>query len=89
MPPWVVVYLLLVLITSQLAFAFWPNRRRSFWAILAATAIGYGGGQLWDYLGLPAARLGQADLLPGLLFAAGLQFLLPRLPITFGRDREH
>lgn len=88
MPPGLVVYVLLVLITAQLAYAFWPNRQRSFWPMLAASALGFGLGQLWDYLGLPATRVGQADLLPGLLFAAGLQFLVPRLPITFGRDRQ-
>lgn len=89
MPPGAVLYVLLVLITAQLTFAFWPSRRRSFWPILAAAALGYGAGQLWDYVGLPAVRLGQANLLPGLLFAAGLELLLPRLHITFGGDREH
>jgi hypothetical protein len=72
-PPGLVVLVLAVLITSQLIYAFVPFRRRWYLAILLMTALGFGLGQLWDYLGLPALRLGQANLVPGVLFALFLQ----------------
>jgi len=40
-------------------------------------------GQAWDVVGLPALRLGQANLLPAVLFAIALQPLADRLPIRF------
>jgi hypothetical protein len=79
-PPGLVVAVLLVLIVSQLCFAFLPYRRRAYLPILLMTALGFGLGQLWDFLGLPSARLGQANLLPGLAFALLLQPLTRFVP---------
>ena len=79
-PPGLVVGVLLVLIVSQLCYAFLPYRRRAYIPILVMTVIGFGLGQLWDFLGLPSARLGQADLLPALVFALLLQPLARFVP---------
>ena len=79
-PPGVIVAVLLVLIVSQLCFAFLPYRRRAYLPILLMTALGFGFGQLWDYLGLPSIRLGQANLLPALPFALLLQPLARFVP---------
>ena len=79
-PPGIVVGLLLVLALSQLLYAFWPYSRRSYVPALLLTAIGVLLGQGWDALGLPALRLGQANLLPAALFAIALQPLADRLP---------
>jgi hypothetical protein len=79
-PPGVVIALLLVLALSQLFYAFWPYARRSYLASLLLTAAGVLMGQGWDALGLPALRLGQANLLPAALFAVALQPLADRLP---------
>jgi hypothetical protein len=67
------VGVLAVLIVSQLFFAFLPYRRRAYVPILLMTAIGFALGQLWDFLGLPSARLGQANVLPAVVFALLLQ----------------
>ncbi len=75
-PPGLIVGVLAVLIMSQLFFAFLPYRRRVYLPILLMTAIGFGLGQLWDFLGLPSARLGQAgqaNVLPAAVFALLLQ----------------
>ena len=72
-PPGLIVWVLAVLILSQLFFAFLPYRRRAYVPILLVTALGFGLGQLWDFLGLPSARLGQANLLPAAVFALLLQ----------------
>jgi len=79
-PPGLIVAVLLVLIVSQLCFAFLPYRRRAYIPILLMTAIGFGLGQLWDFLGLPGARLGQANILPALPFALLLQPLARFVP---------
>jgi hypothetical protein len=79
-PPGLVVGVLLVLIVSQLCYAFLPYRRRAYLPILLLTAIGFGLGQTWDFLGLPSARLGQANLLPALVFALLLQPLTRFVP---------
>jgi len=71
---------LLVLIVSQLCYAFLPYRRRAYIPILLMTAIGFGLGQLWDFLGLPSWRLGEANLLPALAFALVLQPLARFVP---------
>lgn len=84
-PPGIVVGVLLVLIVSQLCFAFLRYRRRAYIPILLMTAAGFGLGQLWDYLGLPSARLGQANLLPAVVFALLLQPLARFVP---RRSRE-
>ncbi len=79
-PPGLIVAVLLVLIVSQLCFAFLPYRRRAYLPILLMTTLGFGLGQLWDYLGLPSVRLGQANLLPALVFAFLLQPLARFIP---------
>ena len=96
-PPGLVVAVLAVLILSQLFYAFLPYRRRAYIPVLVMTALGFGLGQLWDYLGLPALRLGQANLVPAIAFALMLQPLarfVPRLqrqtkePAPAAADRE-
>jgi hypothetical protein len=85
-PPGLLIGLLLVLALSQLFYAFWPYARRSYLLALLLTALGVLMGQGWDALGLPALRLGQANLLPAVLFALALQPLadrLPSLPLRF------
>jgi hypothetical protein len=79
-PPGLIVAVLAVLISSQIFFAFLPFRRRAYLPILLMTALGFALGQLWDYLGLPALRLGQANLVPALLFALFLQPLARFVP---------
>ena len=87
-PPGLVVAVLLVLIVSQLCFAFLPYRRRAYLPILLMTALGFGLGQLWDFLGLPSSRLGQANLLPGLAFALLLQPLTRFVPRPSREPKE-
>ena len=87
-PPGLVVAVLLVLIVSQLCFAFLPYRRRAYLPILLMTALGFGLGQLWDFLGLPSARLGQANLLPALAFALLLQPLTRFVPRPSREPKE-
>jgi len=79
-PPGIIVAALLVLIVSQLCYAFLPYRRRAYVPILVMTALGFGLGQLWDFLGLPSFRLGQANVLPALAFALLLQPLARFVP---------
>ncbi|MDP9246845.1 MAG: hypothetical protein M3O95_01940 [Candidatus Dormibacteraeota bacterium] len=81
--PGLVVAALLILILSQVLYALWPYRRRSYLAALLMTALGVLLGQAWDVFGLPALRLGQANLLPAVLFAIALQPFADRLPIRF------
>jgi hypothetical protein len=87
-PPGLIVAVLLILILSQLFFAFLPYRRRAYIPILVMTAFGFGLGQLWDFLGLPSARLGQANLLPAIVFAALLQPLARFIPRPNREPRE-
>ena len=87
-PPGLIVAVLLVLIVSQLCYAFLPYRRRSYLPILLMTALGFGLGQIWDYLGLPSQRLGQANLLPALVFALLLQPLARFVPRPSREPRE-
>jgi len=79
-PPGLIVAVLLVLIVSQLCYALLPYRRRAYVPILLMTALGFGLGQLWDFLGLPSLRLGQANVLPALAFALLLQPLARFVP---------
>jgi hypothetical protein len=79
-PPGVIVAGLAILIMSQVCFAFLPYRRRAYVPILLMTAIGFGLGALWDFLGLPSFRLGQANMLPAILFALLLQPLARFVP---------
>ena len=79
-PPGVVVAVLLVLITSQVFYAALRYRRRAYVPILITTAAGFVLGQLWDYLGLPSIRLGEANVLPAVGFALLLQPLARFIP---------
>lgn len=79
-PPGLVVAVLAVLILSQFFYAFLPYRRRAYVPVLVMTAVGFGLGQLWDYLGLPSLRLGQANVVPAVLFAILLQPLARFVP---------
>src|SRR5256712_13486861 len=79
-PPGLVVAAIAVLIVSQLFYAFMRYRRRAYVPILLMTALGFGLGQLWDFLGLPSLRLGQANVLPALPFALLLQPLARFVP---------
>ena len=79
-PPGLVVAALGVLIVSQVFYAFLRYRRHAYAPILVMTALGFGLGQFWDYLGLPSARLGQANVLPAIVFALLLQPLARFLP---------
>ncbi len=88
MPPGLIVGVLLVLIASQLFFAFLPYRRRAYVPVLVMTAIGFLLGQAWDFLGLPSVRLGQANLLPALAFALLLQPLARFVPRPSREPKE-
>jgi uncharacterized protein (DUF486 family) len=87
-PPGLIVSALAVLIVSQLFFAFLPYRRRSYVPVLLMTVIGFGLGELWDFIGLPASRLGQANLLPAILFALLLQPLARFVPRPTREPKE-
>src|SRR5207245_3209715 len=87
-PPGLIVAVLAVLIVSQLFYAFLRYRRRAYLPILLMTAIGFGLGQLWDYLGLPSLRMGQADILPALVFALLLQPLARFVPRPERQPKE-
>jgi len=79
-PPGVVVAVLLVLITSQVFYAALRYRHRAYVPILITTAAGFALGQLWDYLGLPSIRMGEANVLPAVIFALLLQPLARFIP---------
>ena len=87
-PPGLIVWVLAVLIVSQLFFAFLPYRRRAYLSVLAMTAIGFVLGQAWDFLGLPSIRLGQADVLPAVVFALLLQPLARFVPRPSREPKE-
>src|SRR6266705_6005391 len=86
--PGLIVAVLLILIVSQLFFAFLPCRRRAYVPVLVMTALGFALGQAWDFLGLPSIRLGQANLLPALGFALLLQPLARFVPRPSREPRE-
>ena len=79
-PPGLVVAILAVLILSLVFYAALPYRRRRYVPILVVTAAGVALGQLWDFLGLPSLRLGQANVIPALAFALLLQPLARFVP---------
>jgi hypothetical protein len=81
--PGLLVGLLLVLILSATLYALWPYRRRSYPPALLLTTLGVVLGQAWDVFGLPGVRLGEANVLPAVVFAIALQPLADRLPIRF------
>lgn len=72
-PPGLIVAVLAILILSQVFYAFLPYRRRAYLPILLMTATGFALGQLWDFLGLPSLRMGQANVVPAVPFALLLQ----------------
>ena len=79
-PPGLVVAVMAVLIFSLVFYALLPYRRRTYVPILVMTAAGFALGQLWDFLGLPSLRLGQADMIPAIAFALLLQPLARFVP---------
>jgi len=87
-PPGLIVAVFAVLIVSQLFYAFLRYRRRAYVPILLMTGVGFGLGQLWDYLGLPSARMGQANILPALVFALLLQPLVRFVPRARRQPKE-
>ena len=87
-PPGAVVAILLVLITSQVFYTVLRYRRRSYLPVLLTTAIGFGLGQLWNYLGLPSLNLGQANVLPAVIFALLLQPLTRFVPRPSREPKE-
>ena len=78
--PAVVLLVLFTLIESQLLYAFGRYRRRAYIPILVLTAIGIALGQLWANAGFVSFKIGEADVLPGLLFGIALQPLARRFP---------
>ncbi len=87
-PPGVVVAVLLVLITSQIFYSALRYRRRAYLPVLLTTAIGFGLAQLWAYLGLPSLNLGQANVLPAVIFALLLQPLVRFVPRSRREPKE-
>jgi hypothetical protein len=79
-PPGLIVAVLAVLILSQVFYALVPYRRRTYLPILLTTAAGFALGQLWDFLGLPSLRMGQANMVPAIPFALLLQPLAKFVP---------
>jgi hypothetical protein len=86
--PGVVVAVLAVLVFSQVFYALVPYRRRAYVPILLMTATGFALGQLWDFLGLPSLRLGQANMLPAIPFALMLQPLARFVPRAKREPKE-
>jgi hypothetical protein len=87
-PPGLILLVLFVVIVAAVFYAALPYRRRAFIPILVMTALGFTLGQGWDFVGLPALRLGQANVLPGLLFALALQPLARFVPRPRREPRE-
>jgi hypothetical protein len=87
-PPGLVVAVLAVLILSQLFYVFLRYRRRAYLPILLMTGVGFGLGQLWDYLGLPSIRMGQANIVPAIVFALLLQPLARFVPRPQRQPKE-
>ena len=87
-PPGLIVAVILILIVSQLCFAFLPYRRRAYLPILVMTALGFALGQGWDFLGLPSVRMGEANVLPAVVFALLLQPLARFVPVPGREPKE-
>jgi hypothetical protein len=71
--PGYVAGLLLILVVSHLVYAFWPLRRRRYARVLLTAAAGVVLGQVWVLLGFPGLQLGDANLVPAIVFAVALQ----------------
>ena len=87
-PPGLIVAILLILIVSQLCYAFLPYRRRAYVPILVMTTLGFALGQGWDFLGLPSVRMGEANVLPAVFFALLLQSLARFIPVPNREPKE-
>jgi len=87
-PPGLILLVLFTLVASALFYAALPYRRRAFVPILVMTALGFALGQGWDYVGLPAWRLGQANVVPALGFALALQPLARFVPRRWREPKE-
>ena len=87
-PPGLVLLVVFTIVAASIFYAALPYRHRAFIPILVMTALGFGLGQGWDYVGLPALRFGQANVLPGLLFALGLQLLARFVPRPAREPKE-
>jgi hypothetical protein len=87
-PPGLVLLALFTVVAASVFYAALPYRHRAFLPILVMTAIGFALGQGWDYIGLPALRFGQADVLPGVLFALALQPLARFVPRPTREPKE-
>jgi hypothetical protein len=87
-PPGLILLVLFAVVASAAFYSVLPYRRRAFFPILLVTAAGFALGQGWDYIGLPALRFGEANLLPGLLFALALQPLARFVPRPGREPRE-
>ena len=79
-PPGLIVSVLAVLIFSLIFYGVLPYRRRAYIPILVVTAAGFALGQLWNFLGMPSLRLGQANMIPAIAFALLLQPLARFVP---------
>jgi hypothetical protein len=82
------VAVLAALIFSLAFYALLPYRRRAYVPILVTTAAGFALGQLWDFLGLPSLRLGQANVIPAIAFALLLQPLARFVPRASREPKE-
>ena len=87
-PPGLIVAILAILVLSQLFYAFLPYRKRIYVPILVMTAAGFALGQLWDFLGLPSLRMGQANMVPAMPFALLLQPLAKYVPRPKRQPKE-
>jgi hypothetical protein len=87
-PPGLIVAVLAILILSQAFYAFLPYRKRAYFPILVTTAAGFALGQLWDFLGLPSLRMGQANVAPAIPFALLLQPLAKFVPRPKRQPKE-
>ena len=87
-PPGLIVAILAILVLSQLFYAFLPYRKRTYVPIMVMTAAGFALGQLWDFLGLPSLRMGQANMVPAVPFALLLQPLAKYVPRPKRQPKE-
>ena len=87
-PPGLLLLVLFTIIASAIFYAALPYRRRAYIPILLMTAVGFALGQGWDFIGLPSLRFGQANVLPGLLFALALQPLARFVPRATREPKE-
>ena len=87
-PPGLILLVLFSVVAAAVFYAALPYRRRAFIPVLLMAALGVALGQGWDYVGLPSLRFGQANVLPGLLFALALQPLARFVPRPSREPKE-